>query len=409
MEMARTITTPVTEDELRTYAEEKLRRRITDRAWDRFVSEGGVAEVLEHGADLDEFVERIGDFTSVEAESRRPSGRVERDAPGSWVAAREYAVSRVIARRLREEPGVVEIRNDLVGPAGLVAPDRLDDWVHARYYEDTPPNWHLPCLRCNQPPIASATTTERPAYGAGEKPEGARDRQWFPNTAAASKRAVAAAQRGAWVGMYDPRPLWRPGLAPNVEHQYREWPKPVPFSFWMLKGEDWWLPKDLVPPHGQLARLSALCADLAHKYQIDEAHVATFVVTGAPPHYSAAWATVTGPGINSIEVDRAIPIPSHRSYRSRINLSIDPALTADEVARFYAGLLRDYFPTGQRHARPAARSMRAAGDVIESHDGEPSAEAWRSWNRRNPDEAWKAPNGRVPFRRQVLVALRHLR
>lgn len=375
--MAQAVTQVRDAGQLREYAEARLGRKIPQRAWDRLVKDGDVDLALETGAagDVESFVERLGDLTS--GGDRLTPDRVQRDAPGDWVAAREYAVSRVIVRAIAEDERVDAYRREVLGGT-LVSPDELSDWLHARYYEDTPPNWRRPCQWCRQRPL-STTPSGWSTYGPGRKPNGARAHSWFPLTKEGRKAIVEAVRSGAWSTEYDPD----------------ERPLEVVYSFWALLDGQWQSSRDVVAAGGRLARLAALARDLGREYQVDEAHMVTCILTGTPPAYSGAWASVDG---------------SERSYRSRITLSIDPALTADEVRTFYAGLLRDYFPTIGRHARPAARSMRAAGDVVELFDGKPSAEAHRSWLRRHPDEpVWQGPDGRVPFRQQVRAALRHLR
>jgi hypothetical protein len=327
--MARSVTAPATEIELRSYTEKRLLRALPDLAWDAL--EDRAREVLDHPQDLDEFVEYVLAVTSPD---KAPIKRGKRGDRWDWVKAREYAVSRVIAREMSQNRELIKFRRDLLGPqAALVAPDRLGDWVHAR---------------------------------------GARHQ---------------ATRTGDVI-----LPIW---VLVGGEPKYR-----------ILR----------LPADGQLADLARFAGKIANDYNIDPADAATFIVTGTPPNYSAANVGIKGASMNGrgtrIRIldgrlfNQAVP---GRSYHARITLSIDPALTADEVRDLYAGALRDYFPSDQRHARPAARSIRAGGEVVELFDGEPSADAWRSWNRRHPEDQWKAPNGRVPFRTQVLVALRHLR
>ena len=410
--MARPVTEPRTETELRVYVEKCLRRAVSNRAWARFVRDREVDEVLIHGADLDEFTARVADLTAQEM-GHRPTPKGEHAARGDWIEAREYAVSRVIAQEMSQDKRVIGFRRDLLGPqAAPVAPDRLSDWAHARYYEDAPPNWHERCQWCRQDP--TDTSGAVPLYGAGKRPSGARERHWFEDTPKGRKEALAAKKSGEWTGRYDPRPLAPVQRGPDgVKHFYPP-SREIHFRIWSLVGEKWRCHYQWVPPTGQLAELATFAGKLASDYNIDEPSTATFIVTGTPPQYSAAGFKVTadtGPQTNARRVER-LRHPwkwqTDRGYRSRIELSIDPALTADEVRDIYARVLRDYFPSDQRHARPNARSMRAAGEVIEIFDGKPSADAWRSWNLRHPDEQWKAPNGRVPFRQQVLTALRHL-
>ncbi|MGA7417810.1 MAG: hypothetical protein WBW80_07440 [Acidimicrobiales bacterium] len=302
---------------------------MADSAWRALIKDGRVEGVLEYGGDIDEFLEYVLAINP-SPDSSPPVARPSRPFGAPWIAAWEYAVARVVARNMTQDPDVIAFRREILGHEDeLVPPDRLGAWVQERQLEPAP-------------------------------------------------------------------------LDPASRLYVR-----------LLKGDLWVHDFFRVPPDGPLADLARFASKTSSAYNIDEDWATTFLVSGVPPKYSAVRVEVSRPGYtwstNDLFHDKALLPTAERNYRSRITLSVDPALTADEVRELYAEALRYGFPSEERHARPAARSMRAAGDTIQLFGGKPSADAWRSWNRRYPGEEWKAPNGRVPFRQQVLAALRHLR
>src|ERR1019366_4283852 len=105
--MARSVTAPATEIELRSYTEKRLLRALPDLAWDAL--EDRAREVLDHPQDLDEFVE---DVLAVTSPDKAPIKRGKRGDRWDWVKAREYAVSRVIAREMSQNRELIKFRRD---------------------------------------------------------------------------------------------------------------------------------------------------------------------------------------------------------------------------------------------------------------------------------------------------------
>src|ERR1035437_10339467 len=111
--MARSVTAPATENELHAQVEKWLRRKPNERQWKALAKECRVEDGLLYGGDIDKLVAYILDMTSSD---EAPIKRGKHGDRWDWVRAREYAVSRVIAREMSQNRELIKFRRDLLGP-----------------------------------------------------------------------------------------------------------------------------------------------------------------------------------------------------------------------------------------------------------------------------------------------------
>ena len=126
----------------------------------------------------------------------------------------------------------------------------------------------------------------------------------------------------------------------------------------------------LVKPESPLGRLKTLATELAGKYLWDEAEATWFVLTGATPSTPAFFAQLEG----CWDEEHAL---------LRINLSIQPWVSAKTVMRFYRQQQQRLL--GHRNRHPQLKSLVLMDAVAQMrHDGRTWLECLDGWNRSHP-------------------------
>jgi hypothetical protein len=268
--------------------------RIRDKVWQHLARSGQLARYLSGTASMAELIAEIRSLQQFLG----PPVPVEGDAPsmltGDWagpktVDTRDEAVSRLIAHIAAERADVVQFRAD---PANQIPPDLLawrdvHQWIWVRAREDGD----------RLPRLWTLTEATIPQVFSG---------------------AIAAALIPGAALPDEPRTIeLQVPLQNAVHHVYQ------PYLVYAKEGDD----RDtgvLINAGGVLDRLRVLSERLASAYLWKPAQATIFILAGLSP----LVASFTADPITRED----LPV------LSRVNLSIDPAMSPTEVAERYSAL-----------------------------------------------------------------------
>ena len=152
-----------------------------------------------------------------------------------------------------------------------------------------------------------------------------------------------------------------------------------------------WVQRVPIRAGGTLARLKEVATRLSRHYGWREAAATTFVLTGAVPAVPPATIAVrTAPAAPAL---------------ARIELSLDPRLSPQEVATLYARERRRFLGPGRQDRVLSAKHLELAAHVAEQGT---DAGGWEgllaSWNAAFPQWSYRGPGALGRFSRDARVA-----
>ncbi len=341
-----------TQDQARIELERHL-GRLSERQWAWVVGEG-LAEEIESGyQSAKKIAAKIKTMWQVMGEGPKgsePSGtemltRDRADSTGSRERRRD-GVSRLLAVEAGKDDYVVAFRQMRLGspPADLLSWDQIEGWIKAKAAEAGEPTWFL------EVPVP----TDLVLRGSAER------------------RALVLSTPVTTEEVPEARPRW----------SYLRYGTPGSKYVQHIR----------VRAGSILDDLRKISEDLVKRYSWTSDQATVFILTGIVPLFSLARMTRT--------YNSALPVAS------RIEISVDPMVTAEELAEYYRPFRQQMMP-GRRNRPLDAKNTELAIFAAGRDPEEPWRETVEAWNDsvREQHEDWVYGEVQKPnFRRDIDLA-----
>lgn len=326
--------------------EKALRREVGEETWDYHVDLGIVKDYTDVHHDMNVLVKEFRKFY-VAAGEETSKRRSPRRLP-STEAESEWreAVSLYLAMKASKDEEVNAFRRDVLGGV-LVGENQLAQWIGNRARAEKTGHW----LTVPVPEGYELDWSLGPSVAWGTTP---------PLTISVNG-IPAESVSGRQLHYFDPA----------------------------AKEEAW----VYTAPGGVLERLRQLGSQLADKYGWTQAQAVTFLVTGSAPFVVGIIAETT----HSVE----------QPLSTRITLTIDPTVTADEVKAFYAQQRKQLLSRSTRKINH--RNATLVEFVLIEKGNDTWAKSMKKWNAKYGTKGarWTYTNYRN-FSRDYNESLKHL-
>lgn len=310
------------EKRIRSEVERELDSTLSDSAWDYLLDKGYVEDVLIEA----ETIQWLADEArQVLRAGGRPAGPPPQAAPmrsgrpdRSRNAVRVDAISVLLAGDARERKDAQTFREEVLAD-GLLSLEEVEDWIMQQAEKDGP---HTRWLRVAIP-----------------------------------KGHKVSVARGYLVPT--------PAISVSDDHP-AQWAPPEYLTYGVTR--DRWTRRIPVAEGEVLGRLYVLSRSLAHRYGWQESQATLFVLTDIPPLV--------------IDLSAWVSFKSPFTSLSRINLTVDPALSPREVAEAYRKIRQGV--VGSRFRDLSEKHTRLAVFAAERPEEETWKQRMKAWNEAHP-------------------------
>lgn len=306
--------------------ERALGSRVEEPEWERLVRDRWIYDVLKGDETTLSVVDHIRDQRAtwgrpgpVQEPKLAMRPREARVRPSCAPATRGEIVSELLAQEAARDPLVGAFRASVLGDS-LMRQDEVEDWIARQAKLQGPPTTYLDRVPV---PSGSQIAVDREAGGIGVSPP---------------------------IEIGTTRPV--PARVSTRRLEYG------------AIGSGQWVRRVPVAATGPLAELKSVSEHLAEQFGWQEAQASVFVLTGDIPVVYPMRARV-----------RHL---SPYTAASRIELSVDPAITPRELANYYR-MLRSTL-LGRRHRTLSEKHLRLAAFVANRPAGDTWGDTMRAWN-----------------------------